>query len=267
MGITTQRGGTGGASKSLSNLVSVSINTSLNPDGNGTRVVGIAGKFWKEGCFNDIVGPTVFNEVGANVDFRFEGDTEPNLLFLDASADKVGIGTSSPNAQLDVTGTPGASVGGFASGQFHVTSPSTAVNANAVITGHNSNSGNKQLWYIGSASSSNDSIGFINRQNSSLFLSTNNTARLHIEPDGNVGIGTTNPQAQLYIDQSSTTGAEPVLYLDQADISEEMIEFNTTIGVGNAIEAVGAKTLTTTHFIKITLPGSLTRYIPVGTIA
>jgi len=73
--------------------------------------------------------------------------------------------------------------------------------------------------------------------------------------------------ARLHIDQNSTTAAQPVLYLDQADISEEMIEFNTTIGTGNAIEAVGAKTLTTTHFIKVTLPGALTRYIPVGTIA
>lgn len=72
---------------------------------------------------------------------------------------------------------------------------------------------------------------------------------------------------RCFIKQSSTTAAVPVLILDQADISEEMIEFNTTIGVGNAIEAVGAKTLTTTHFIKVTLPGGLTRYIPCGTIA
>jgi hypothetical protein len=38
----------------------------------------------------------VVNESGANVDFRVEGDTEANLLFVDASADAVGIGTSSP---------------------------------------------------------------------------------------------------------------------------------------------------------------------------
>jgi hypothetical protein len=93
------------------------------------------------------------------------------------------------------------------------------------------------------------------------------TTRLYIAPDGDVGIGTDAPAAQLHVDQASTTAAQPVLYLDQADISEEMIEFNTTIGIGNAIEAVGAKTLTTTHFIKVTLPGALTRYIPVGTIA
>jgi hypothetical protein len=46
-----------------------------------------------------------------------------------------------------------------------------------------------------------------------------------------------------------------------------MIQFETTIGTWNAIEAVGAKTLTTTHFIKVTLPWGLTRYIPAWTIA
>ena len=84
---------------------------------------------------------------------------------------------------------------------------------------------------------------------------------------GNIGVGIKVPLGKLHVDQTSTTAALPVLYLDQADISEEMIEFNTTIGTGNAIEAVGAKSLTTTHFIKVTLPGGLTRYIPVGTIA
>lgn len=82
-----------------------------------------------------------------------------------------------------------------------------------------------------------------------------------------IGAGLTGPQAKLHVDQSSTTAAIPVLYLDQADLSEEMIEFNTTIGVGNPIEAIGFKRLTTTHFIRVTLPGALTRYIPCGTIA
>ena len=44
----------------------------------------------------------VFNQTGASVDFRVEGDTEPNLLFVDASADQVSIGTSSPSDVFDV---------------------------------------------------------------------------------------------------------------------------------------------------------------------
>lgn len=172
-----------------------------------------------------------------------------------------------PDGKLDARGTPGASVGGFASGQFHVTNPSTDVNANSVITGHNLNGGNKQLWYLGSTSSSNDAVAFINRQNSDMFFSTNNIERMRIEPGGSVAIGVSSALGQLHLSQPSGTGAQPVLYLEQEDVSEEMIEFDSTIGVGNAIEAVGAKTLTTTHFIKVTLPGGLTRYLPVGTIA
>jgi len=91
--------------------------------------------------------------------------------------------------------------------------------------------------------------------------------KVWIRHNGYVGIGSSTTSGVLHVDQSSTTAAVPVLYLDQADVSEEMIEFNTTIGTGNAIEAIAAKSLTTTHFIKVTIPGGLTRYIPVGTIA
>jgi len=49
-------------------------------------------------------GGVVVNEPGADVDFRVEGDTDANLLFVDASADNVGIGTSSPAQRLDVRG-------------------------------------------------------------------------------------------------------------------------------------------------------------------
>jgi len=49
-------------------------------------------------------GTFVFNESGADKDFRIEGDTEPNLFFTDASTDRVGIGTSSPSQKLHVAG-------------------------------------------------------------------------------------------------------------------------------------------------------------------
>jgi hypothetical protein len=55
-------------------------------------------------------GAVTFNDAGANVDFRVEGDTDANLLFVDASADNVGIGTSSPAQKLDVNGAIKASM-------------------------------------------------------------------------------------------------------------------------------------------------------------
>jgi hypothetical protein len=45
-----------------------------------------------------------FNERGHNIDFSIEGDTDANLFYSDASADKVGIGLNNPSYKLDVSG-------------------------------------------------------------------------------------------------------------------------------------------------------------------
>ena len=48
---------------------------------------------------------------------------------------------------------------------------------------------------------------------------------LTLEGNGRAGIGITSPTAPLHIDQSSATGAEPVLRLDQGDTDESFIDF------------------------------------------
>jgi hypothetical protein len=45
-------------------------------------------------------GGAVFNESGADVDFRVESDTDANALFVQGSDGFVGIGTSSPQEQI-----------------------------------------------------------------------------------------------------------------------------------------------------------------------
>lgn len=60
---------------------------------NGTQRLGI-----------NSAGGTVWNEGGESVVFRFEGDTDQNLLYLNGSTDRVGIGVSSPDTKLDVNG-------------------------------------------------------------------------------------------------------------------------------------------------------------------
>ena len=59
-------------------------------------------------------GPTevVFNDTTVDYDFRIKGDNNANLFFVDASTDRIGIGTSAPASPLHVTlSTASASVG------------------------------------------------------------------------------------------------------------------------------------------------------------
>jgi hypothetical protein len=58
----------------------------------------------------------VWNDAGAAIDLRMEGDTNPNLFFLDGSADAIGIGTTTPGslgtAKLEIYGTSGSGTAG-----------------------------------------------------------------------------------------------------------------------------------------------------------
>jgi hypothetical protein len=45
----------------------------------------------------------VVNDGGANLDFRVEGDTDANTLFVDAGNDRVGVLTNSPSGKLDIS--------------------------------------------------------------------------------------------------------------------------------------------------------------------
>jgi len=46
----------------------------------------------------------VFNEAGINQDTRIEGDNDPNVAFVDASTDRLGVGTIIPRSKLHVHG-------------------------------------------------------------------------------------------------------------------------------------------------------------------
>ena len=52
-----------------------------------------------------------FNQDGEATDFIIQGDTDANLLFVDGSADKIGIGVAAPGYKLDVNGDINISTG------------------------------------------------------------------------------------------------------------------------------------------------------------
>lgn len=104
-------------------------------------------------------GELTVNEQGDNLDFRVEGDTDPNLLFTDASTDRIGIGTSSPSSKLHVNG---------------------------VITVAAGSAGAPALTFV-----DDPDIGIYRAGVNSLAFSTNGTEQIRIGPDGEVGIGMT----------------------------------------------------------------------------
>lgn len=176
-----------------------------------------------------------------------DGGVDTEAMIISGSLNRVSIGDdTTPDYHLEVNGSGIQDIG--------------VVSSSSSFSGYNLQN-SAHHYSIG--------INKVGTGHFTIFDETNSLARLHILDTGLIGIGETSPTAQLHIDQSSATGAIPPLLIKQTDVDQEMIELDgTTIGVGNAIEAVGAKTLTVTHFVKCTInPGGLTRYIQAGTIA
>jgi len=135
-------------------------------------------------------GTFVFNEAGADKDFRIEGNTATHLIFTDAGNDRVGINNASPSTTLDVVG--GVKATGnidFDGGSFTFNDSSASVDFRA-----ETNTKDHAFFIDGSA----DKIGF----------------------------GTDSPtSAFVTIDQDSSTGAISVLTLDQGDADQPFIRF------------------------------------------
>lgn len=181
---------------------------------NNTDGEGIGISFGMSGTGSQQTAAIVSSRTGGNGqgDLRFytkqstSSGVAPALGLIIDQSGKVGIGTPTPNASLEVKGPNAGTVGGFPAGALQVTQTSATQFTPAVITGHNSYSGNTQLWYLGSMSSSNDDICFMNRQNGHLSFYTNNTERLVITNVGDVGIGTTVPPERFSVVGNIATG-------------------------------------------------------------
>jgi hypothetical protein len=73
--------------------------------------------------------------------------------------------------------------------------------------------------------------------------------------DMSIGVSGLVPSAQLHIDQASPTGAQPVLLLDQADVSEEFVRYIGTAAVATLTNSIVAEadvtTATRAGFIRV----------------
>ena len=163
---------------------------------------------------------TVFNEDGADVDFRIEGDTNANLFYVDAGNDRIGIATSSPSAPMHIVGSGNTTI-------LKVESTDDDANVAPII----------ELFRNSASPADNDQLGRIDFRaddasgGDSTFARiavtaidvTNNTedARIDFTAVTNdtftptmsitgqkVGIGTTSPASPLHLHESSSGSIE-----------------------------------------------------------
>ena len=165
-------------------------------------------------------GEFVFNQAGADLDFTIEGNTATQLFFCDAGNDRIGINQASPSVTLDIVG---------------------AVKATGNID------------FDGGTFTFNDTQADLDFR-----IEGDGDAYLFFTDAGNdrVGIGIPSgaaPNGKLEIDQYSTSGAIPVLTLDQADTDQEFINFQ---GTSNSDQSSSISTDTSV--------GSLTGHIRVA---
>jgi len=81
---------------------STSYNKIFNMDA-GLNIIGF-GMLWGSEWLIARASGLVINETGIDYPFRVEGVTDQNLLYTQASTDRVGIGTSTPSVKLDING-------------------------------------------------------------------------------------------------------------------------------------------------------------------
>jgi hypothetical protein len=124
-------------------------------------------------------GGAVFNEAGADVDFRVESDTVDHALFVNGANGNVGIGTSSPATKFEVLG--GRSL-------FSPNSENFAIGLKHGATGHGT-------MYIGATTGLTPNFQI---------SAGTGAALVNVTYGGNLGIGTTSPSAKLQVEGTLT---------------------------------------------------------------
>jgi hypothetical protein len=237
-------------------------------------------------------GAVTFNDAGADVDFRVEGDTLPNLLFVDAGLDVVYITDAATGGTA-----PTVPTGDFTAGTLLRVQNNSAVGDNAIIglvagattgicsidAGDAGDANIGQLaydhatddWTVVAAAvpvltcaaatvTVNEGAADVDFQ----VQTDTNTGTLFIEGSSDlVSIGGATPlapAAQLHVVQDSTTGAVPCLELDQDDTDMPFIEFD---GGSAGDLTTNVTTLTTENIsghVRVTVNGAV-RWIPFST--
>lgn len=239
-----------------------SLDVSITPTWSGAHI------------FNAAV---VFNEAGADIDYRIEGSGNANLFFTDAGNDRVAIGHNAPDTLFHLESATATELRLETTGAADPTlSFKTTNTANQVDVSLDESEANDILIIAGQTAAVDTRVNieaqagqhvnmrlycgaeyaryYKNATNNRFFLSNNTVdadLRLQVNDGGaiataltihgasaNVGINKSNATAQLFVDQDSATGGKPVLALDQADEDYVLVKI-----IGTAAAASADRTL------------------------
>nr|MBP7807395.1 hypothetical protein [Candidatus Saccharibacteria bacterium] len=156
----------------------------------------------------------LLNNDQADRDFRIAGDTQANLLYVDAGNNRVGIGTNTPGYELDVVGTLNASTGINVNGTQVCTSGgcTAAAGSGNYIQNGTSIQTNSNLAIQSAAAGS---IGAVIRgaasQTASLqeWQNSSGTVLANVLSNGTFALGTTNVGALLNLRSATTPTGTP----------------------------------------------------------
>jgi hypothetical protein len=159
-------------------------------------------------------GHAVFNEGGADADFRVESATTANALFVEGSSGNVGIGTSSPQEKTH-------SVGRILS----TTQYGSSTQRIGTSIGENGNTRADIDFRRWTGAAANHGVGMIEVADTGVMAfytdtKTSNTPatteRMRIDASGNVGIGETSPST---FGKLVVTGSTPFAVLRSSDVT------------------------------------------------
>jgi len=195
---------------------------------------------------------TVFNEDGANVDFRIEGDNNANLFYLDAGNDRIGVGISSPEANLHVhTDSNGEGVLIKSTGN---TSNALTFDANrgaegviAAMYGRWNGTTVAQINFVSGADGTNKDDGAITfgTESAASNGNVNATERMRIDSSGRVAIGnaTNNASPTAFLNVKADDGEAANLYIGKFTNLEATTgqSFGVNIQAGSSVDDHGLR--------------------------
>jgi len=179
----------------------------VDPDGNPNNVLSLNARAvndYSNLVFRNGVGTANWAKLVATPNTLAFETNNTERLRINSSGD-VGIGTTSPSYKLSTktTGTTAEVVAGF---------------------GNNNIEGGLQLI----TSDGNLEWGFNALNSRNLVFQTNQTERLRIDPNGNVGIGTTSPAVSLDIDDTDAIQVPAGTTAQRPTAANGMFRYNTT---------------------------------------